>query len=106
MTTINDSYHTPTNGYRARIGTLPAIFTEVTLNLEQSIPRIFHRKYGLGDGLNCLVIGDDLKLVADTVCTSLYNTIFGLRLPLLFLGFGILFAMCCTTCSGVRAYKQ
>lgn len=57
-------------------------------------------------GLNCLILGEDINLIANTACSKLFNTLFLLRLALGLSGFGILFALCCSTCSGVRAFKH
>lgn len=57
-------------------------------------------------GLNCLLLGEDIKLIINTTCATSFRTIFFLRFALGIAAFGILFAMCCISCSGMRAYKQ
>jgi hypothetical protein len=67
---------------------------------------VFDPDKGMLNGLNCAIMGDDVNLILDTFCTQLFNTIFSLRLCLGIAAFGILFAMCCSTCSGIRHFHQ
>lgn len=57
-------------------------------------------------GLNCLLLGEDINLIVSTTCSSLFTTIYFLRLTLAMVAFGLLFSVCCITCSGVRAFKN
>jgi hypothetical protein len=56
--------------------------------------------------LNCLVIGEDLNLVQSTACSKLFNILFVLRLTAGITAFGALFALCFSTCAGVRHYND
>lgn len=67
---------------------------------------MFDENNGMLAGLNCLILGEDINLIVSTTCSSLFNTFFFLRLTLAMVAFGILFSLCCITCSGVRAYKH
>lgn len=62
--------------------------------------------YGLVAGLNCKVLGEDIIIAKNTVCVSLFNSIFFLLVTVGTTSFAFLFGMCCITCSGVRHYKQ
>lgn len=106
MTSTISSYNTATTGYHDRIGTLGSSFTTISGNLQNIVSSVFDPQYGMIAGLNCLVLGEDLNLMSNTICTKFFITFYYLRLTLGLSAFGILFALCCTTCSGVRAFKH
>lgn len=80
--------------------------TSVVSTLDLSVGRITDPKYGMIAGLNCQIIGEDLNLVIGSICVSNFNTIYITRLLMGIAAFGILFAMCCIVCSGVRHFKH
>lgn len=57
-------------------------------------------------GFNCLIFGEDLQLLVDTLCSYIFNTVYFLRVATGMAGITIMFTMCCTVCTGVRHYKQ
>lgn len=57
-------------------------------------------------GFNCLIFGEDFQMVINTLCVKMFNLTYSSRLSLGIAAFGILFAMCCSVCSGVRHYKH
>ena len=93
-------------GYRAKIGTVGSTFTTVSTALTAAVSTVVDPQYGMIAGLNCLLLGEDINLISNTACTKLFNTFYFLRLTLGIAAFGILFSLCCTTCSGVRAFKH
>lgn len=99
-------FNTATTGYNARLTAVGSAFTAVIGALEGSLTAVFDPQYGLMSGLNCLLLGEDLNLVINTTCAKLFNTLFFLRLAIGLSAFGILFSLCCATCSGVRAFKH
>lgn len=106
VTSAKTSFNTGGTGYKARIGTLGSTFTSTISALTGIVSTVVDPQYGLIAGLNCLLLGDDLNLVISATCTSFFNTFYFLRFSLGLAAFGILFTLCCTTCSGVRAYKH
>lgn len=62
--------------------------------------------YGLVAGLNCKVLGEDIIIAKNTVCVSLFNSIFFLLVTVGTTSFAFLFGICCITCAGVRHFKQ
>ena len=93
-------------GYRAKIVTVGSTFTTVSTALTTAVSTVVDPQYGMIAGLNCLLLGEDINLISNTACTKLFNTFYFLRLTLGIAAFGILFSLCCTTCSGVRAFKH
>lgn len=85
---------------------IPNTFTSVTNQLNTIAPTITDPTYGLIVGLNCLLIGEDLVRVTKVLCTEAFNSFYFLRLILGISSFGILFAMCCSVCAGVRHFKH
>jgi hypothetical protein len=74
--------------------------------LQGSVDAITNPTFGMIAGLNCLIIGEDLGLVVGSICVSNFNTFYITRLLMGIAAFGILFAMCCIVCSGVRHFKH
>ena len=85
---------------------IPNTFDSVTSQLNSIAPTITDPQYGLIVGLNCLLIGEDMIRVVDVLCSEAFNQFYFLRLILGIASFGILFAMCCAVCAGVRHYKH
>lgn len=105
-TGVKGTFNTASTGYKAKIGSLGTTFSNTISHLEAIVTSVVDPQYGLLAGLNCLLLGDDLNLVINSTCTSFFNTFYFLRFSLGVAAFGILFTLCCTTCSGVRAYKH
>ena len=57
-------------------------------------------------GLNCQLFGEDFVAFQNVICGSFYNNVYTIRIVFGIAAWGILFAMCCTVCSGVRHFKQ
>ena len=62
--------------------------------------------YGLLAGFNCVIFGEDFNRAIETICVKFFNTVYLARLTTGISAFGILFAMCCSVCTGVRHYKH
>lgn len=45
-------------------------------------------------------------MAKDTVCVSLFNSLYFLFVTVGITSFAFLFGICCITCTGVRHYKQ
>jgi hypothetical protein len=71
-----------------------------------SIQSLTDPTYGLLAGLNCKLFGEDFQTFQNVICGSFYNSIYTIRLTFGIAAWGLLFAMCCTVCSGVRHFKQ
>ena len=80
--------------------------TNVMNTLTATVDGITNPRFGLIAGLNCNIIGEDLETLVNAVCVSNFNTLYITRLLMGIAAFGILFAMCCIVCSGVRHYKH
>lgn len=78
--------------------------TYTTLN--GSISNLVDPTYGMVAGVNCLLIGEDLKLTKNTICVTLFNSFYFLFMTIGCASFALLFSMCCIVCTGVRHYKQ
>ena len=106
LAALKTRYETATTGFYDRVGTVGTTFDSVMAGFTGSIPAITDPDYGMVAGLNCLIFGEDFRRVIDVTCIRLFNVIYLLRFTLGVAGFGILFTMCCSTCSGVRHYKH
>jgi hypothetical protein len=80
--------------------------TSTYSTLNSSISSLVDPTYGMVAGINCLLIGDDLNITMNTVCVSLFNSLYFLFVTIGTASFALLFSMCCIVCSGVRHYKQ
>jgi hypothetical protein len=85
---------------------ISTLFSNVVTSLDATLSGIVDPKYGLIAGLNCLLIGEDINDLLNTLCVSNFNTIYLTRLVMGIPSFGILFALCCIICSGRRHQKQ
>lgn len=106
MANTKAQYNTPTTGYHARISSVGTSFTNIINTLETVVSSVVDPNSGMIAGLNCLLLGEDMNLLANATCTKFFNTFYFLRLTLGISAFGILFSLCCATCSGVRAFKH
>lgn len=61
-----------------------------------------HPIYGLGAGLRCNVIGEDLQIFADNVCGLLLPRVHTMLIITGCLSFGLLLLLCCMTCTVAR----
>ena len=61
---------------------------------------------GLIAGLNCLLFGEDFQRIQNVMCGSMYYNMYTMRYALGISCYGVLFAMCCIVCTGVRHYKH
>lgn len=57
-------------------------------------------------GLNCRVLGEDIVNAKNTICVSLFNSIFFLLVTIGTTSFALLFALCCIVCTGVRHHNH
>lgn len=57
-------------------------------------------------GVNCQLIGDDLNLIVSTMCAKFFTSFYILRMVTGMIAFGMLFSICCITCTNVRNYKH
>lgn len=106
MAATKTQYTTATTGYHDRISTVGSSFTTIINTLQTVVSSVVDPTSGMIAGLNCLLLGEDMNMLANATCTKFFNTFYFLRLTLGISAFGILFSLCCTTCSGVRAFKH
>jgi|JI10StandDraft_1071094.scaffolds.fasta_scaffold77497_1 hypothetical protein len=97
---------TAVGAYKVSITNLGAAFNSVTTSFQATADAILDPNYGILVGLNCAVFGDDLLMVIGTACTHGFILTFFIRAAFGIAGFGILFTICCASCTGVRHYKQ
>ncbi len=81
------------------------LFNVIKNNLNTNVDSITNPVTGLVAGLNCRLFGEGAVRITDTLCSSLFNTFYLSRLIMGIASYGILFAICCIVCSGVRHYK-
>lgn len=106
MGSAKTNYNTASTGYHDKLTQVQSAFVPISSQLTSIVRTVVDPQYGMVAGLNCLLLGEDLNLVSNTLCVRLFNTFYFLRFALGLAAFGILFTMCCTTCSGVRAFKH
>lgn len=92
--------------YKASVTAVGSSVTTVKNNLVSTVNTVVDPTYGIIAGLNCGIIGEDLFLIVNSVCSHGYKLSFFIRLAFGIAGFGILFSVCCASCTGVRHYKQ
>lgn len=97
---------TDVNSILAALPLLGGNMTNISGNLTSTVDSITNAKYGLVAGLNCLLIGEDIETLVSSICISNFNTLYLTRLVAGISSFGILFALCCIVCSGVRHFKH
>jgi hypothetical protein len=97
-TTVAASVFSSIDSFRGTLNTVSAGLTNVQ-NLTDPT-------YGMLAGLNCKLFGDDFTTFQNVICGSFYNNLYTIRLTFGIAAWGLLFAMCCITCSGVRHFKQ
>jgi hypothetical protein len=66
---VNNSYLVVGVGYRDMLAKVGNDIAGVVNNLERMLSSVFDPQYGMLEGLNCLVLGEDIHLISRTVCT-------------------------------------
>lgn len=56
--------------------------------------------------MHCGILGEDILMATDVLCTRMINLISAYRPAFAILAFAILFVMFCGTCAGVRSFKH
>lgn len=97
--------YTAASGYYDKLGDVGTAFASSLTALTSVVSTVVDPNNGMVAGLNCLVLGEDINLIVSTTCNQLFNSFYFLRLAFGISAFAILFSLCCTTWSGVRAYK-
>jgi hypothetical protein len=101
------SASTSVNTFVASItGTLNTTFSNAVTGLAAVASSVTDSKYGLVAGMNCQLIGQDFTTITTTFCQSLFTVLFFSRIVVGCASFGILVAICCGACTGVRFYKH
>ena len=110
---VKDRYETvgsnPKGTITNIVTTMTALKTNMTSvfsNLNTTINSVVDPTYGLFAGINCRTLGDDTILFKNTICVTLFNSLFFMFVTIGTSSFALLFSMCCIVCSGVRHYKQ
>lgn len=103
LTQINNTGNTAS--VFSAINSFKGVLNSVNTSLN-SIQSLTDPTYGLLAGLNCKLFGEDFATFQNVICGSFYNNIYTIRLTFGIAAWGLLFAMCCTVCSGVRHFKQ
>lgn len=93
-------------GYKTTITSFGTAITNVKTNLESTVNSVVDPTYGIMAGLNCAILGEDIFLVINTVCTHGFKLSFFIRAAFGIAGFGILITMYCASCTGVRHFRQ
>ncbi len=81
---------------------LTSLFNTVKTNLNTAVDSVTNPTTGMIAGLNCKLFGEDFIRINNSLCVSMFNVFYSSRLILGVASYGILFAMCCIVCSGVR----
>lgn len=97
---------TAITNFKTAITTLGTTVAGIKTNLQSTVNTITDPNYGIVAGLNCAIIGEDILLVLNTLCTNGFKLSFFIRLAFGIAGFGVLFSMWCASCTGVRHYRQ
>lgn len=97
---------TAVTNYKTQITNVKTAFNNVISGFTSTVNSIVDPNYGLVAGFNCVIIGDNLNLVNSAICQHGFRLMFFFRVAFGMAGFGMLFAMCCISCTGVRHFKQ
>lgn len=65
-----------------------------------------HPTFGVGAGLSCKLIGEDMQMLSDTVCNRMLPQLYIMLVILGVVSFALMFTLCFLTCSTVRHYDQ
>ena len=101
--TIEDN--STTAGVFYSLHQMESLFTSINSTLS-SIATLTDPKTGLVAGLNCLIFGEDFQRIHEVMCGSMYYNMYVMRLAVGISCWGVLFAMCCIVCTGVRHLKH
>lgn len=92
--------------YKGSITQVGVTINNVKTALQGAVDTVTDPNYGIIAGLNCAILGEDLFLVVNSMCVHGFKLSFFIRLAFGIAGFGVLFTVCCASCTGVRHYKQ
>jgi len=98
--------NTAVGNYKTAITGIESSLQNVVNTLSATVSSIIDPTYGLVAGFNCALLGADILLVNNTACVRGFSLLFFFRSAFGIAGIAIIFALCCTTCTGVRHYKQ
>lgn len=109
---VQANYQTADTSYRtASVGFRDALIQMQTgadskKTQYNTFPSLHDPVWGLVNGMNCLLLGEDILLIRDTLCTRMFNLATTMRPAFAIISLAILFIMFCTTCVGVRTFKH
>lgn len=81
-------------------------FTSTLSSLQSTYSSILDPKYGLLAGLNCRVLGEDVKIVIQVACNNLFVNSYLLRIMFIITSFSIVLIMMLAVCAGVRSVRS
>jgi hypothetical protein len=87
-------------------GSIQPLYADALAKLYSSSKSILQPKYGLLGGLNCQLVGDDLRLFQQSACHNTFSHAYFHRILALILAFALLFLLCCNTCVLFRSRKE
>lgn len=102
---LTDTNSTGASSVFTNIGNMNTYIDGVESNIA-SINTLTDPQYGMLVGLNCRVFGEDFVRFQEVICGKFYSNMYNLRLTVGISAFGILFALCCIVCTGVRHFKH
>ena len=82
------------------------LFASVVESLEASAGNFIHPTYGIGAGLNCKLIGEDMDILANNLCNLFLPKLYIMLIIFGCLSFAILISLCFLTCSVSRHFDQ
>lgn len=88
------------------LDTVATRFNTIKTGINSINSAITDTRYGIIAGLNCKVFGEDFTRISNIMCGSMYYNMYIMRYALGLSAYGVLFAMCCIVCTGVRHYKH
>ena len=106
LITRANTAETDMNAFEAAVTTVGNRFTNVLSSLQTTSSSVTDPQYGMVAGFNCAIFGENANRVVNAFCARTFVAFYYLRLTMGISAFGILFAMCCSVCSGVRHYKH
>ena len=98
--------NTNVNNYKSAITSVGTSLDGVIATLTGAVSSIIDPTYGLVAGFNCALLGTDILMVNDVACLNGFTLLFFFRFAFGIAGIAILVALCCSTCTGVRHFKQ
>ena len=82
------------------------LFDSVIMNLESSAGSFINPRTGIGAGLGCKLIGEDMDILANNVCNMFLPNVYIMLIIFGCLSFAILLSMCFLTCSIARHFDH